>query len=355
MSSIVVLPSFSITPNKAVSYNSIFIKDKATNTLKRFQELNKTKVIKFSNKLESNKIKRSFHNFAISQNAYRTLKTKISWLYYLASKKSVKTKSGKSIFNFKIGFITLTLPVKQEHNTAYITKHCLNQFLTEVRELTGMCNYVWRLEFQKNGNVHYHIVTDTYIDYYIIRKIWNRQMYKIGYIQKYQNKMSKLTLLDYNKIYNKDNKVDFKVIKERYLENVKSNWANPPSVDVKSVVSDKSIANYISKYFAKSDTNAVICNPLDNEENSKGLRIWFCSRSLSKLDKISNFCEAVNYDIFALISYGEKVLKLTHKYCTVYYFEIFTMPKRVKDYIDKLLRNYAKGMHYKPWEPLLEL
>lgn len=346
---IVIVPSFSLIPNKLVGYNSIFVKDKKTNTLKRFNELKKTQAIKFKNVLESKKVKRKFHNYSISQNAYRNLKGKISWLYYLANNNKIELENKKHIYNFKMAFITLTLPTKQRHNTQYITNECLNQFITELRDKYNMRNYVWRLEFQKNGNVHYHIATDAYIPYSSIRKIWNRQMYKIGYSQEYQTKMSKLSLMDYNKLYNNNNKIEFKVIKERYVKGVKANWANPPTIDVKSVISNKSIANYISKYFAKGDNDGVIKNELDTEENSFGLRLWFCSRSLSKLSKVSNFCEAVDYDIFSIVSYAKSKLTLYHKYSKSVYFEISSMPNNARKWIDNILREYAKINNYQSW------
>lgn len=349
MQNIVIIPSISIQPNKVVSYNSIFVKSSVDNKLKTFRELNKTKAIKFDNKLKSNTVNKAFHNFQISSNAYRTLKSKINWLYFLANKSKQTTTKGKTIFNFKMAFITLTLPSKQKHNTSIITKECLNQFLTEVRQQYNMSNYVWRLEFQKNGNVHYHIATDVFIDYSIIQKIWNRQLYKLGYIQDFQKRMSKFNLYSYNKTFNADNKIDFNKIKERYNSGRASNWANPPSVDVKSVISDKSIANYISKYFSKGEMDNKKCNELDNEDNSKSLRLWFCSRSLSKLTKVSDFCDAFKEDIYFIISTAKDKLELFHKYCKVLYFEIRSLPKDSFHFINNLLRNYAKKNEYIPW------
>lgn len=346
---LVILPSFSLIPNKLVSYNSIFIKDKSTNELKRFSEIRKTKAIRFENVLKSKQVTKSFHNWEISKNAYRNLKSKISWLYYLANSNKITLENKKMIYNFKMAFITLTLPSKQKHNTQTITNECLNQFITELRDKYNMRNYVWRLEFQKNGNVHYHIATDAFIPYKEIRKVWNRQMYKLGYVQEYQKKFSGMSLTEYNNLYNQKGKIEFNKIKERFLKAKKANWANPPTVDVKSVVSNKSIANYISKYFSKGDNGGVIKNELDNEENSFGLRLWFCSRSLSKLSKVSNFCEAVKYDIFAIVSYAKSKLTLYNRYSSSTYFEIMSMPKKAKKWIEKILKGYANDKEYIPW------
>ena len=69
----------------------------------------------------------------------------------MAKSRYKKTLTGVEIYNFKINFMTLTLPAKQMHPTAVITKNAFNQFLTEIRELYKMENYVWRIEFQKTG------------------------------------------------------------------------------------------------------------------------------------------------------------------------------------------------------------
>lgn len=344
----IFIPSFSLEPNKVTSYNSVFIRNKINNTIKSIHEFKKPKIEKTHGINDDNIVTRSCHNFNISDNAYRTLKRKISWLYYLAKSKSVTTANGKSIYNFKIGFLTLTLPTKQKHPTSYISKNLLNQFLVEIREKTKMENYVWRLEFQKNGNVHYHLVTDTFLDYELTKKVWNRILYNHGYIQDYQKKFSSMSLMEYNAYTNSDNKKEFKNVATSYFKGRACNWSQPPTTDIKSVISNKAISNYISKYFAKTSDDNPIKNELDTDENSKSLRLWFCSRSLSKLKKISNYCDAVKYDIFAIVSYCEKVKKVIGKYATSIYFEIKEMSGNPRKWIEIILKDYSKKQGYIP-------
>lgn len=358
--SYVFIPSFSLEPNKVTSYNSVFIRSQNSNQIKSIHEFKTRKIISSSSSTHSksslqnshssiSNLSNNNHNFVISDNAYRNLKRRINWLYYLSKSKSVKTYSGKNIYNFKIGFITLTLPSKQKTCTKDVTNNLLNNFLTEVRQRTKMENYVWRLEFQKNGNVHYHIVTDTYLDYFFIRKIWNRILKLNGYISEYQNKFKNLSLSEYRNIVDKNHKIEFKNIAKRYAKNKSENWENPPSVDVKSVISNQAISNYISKYFSKENDENPIKNEFDNDENSKNLRLWFCSRSLSKLKTVSNFVEAVKYDIFSIISHSKKIKKIVGKYATSYYFEIKTMSGNARKWIELILRNYAKEKNYRAW------
>lgn len=377
----IFLPSFSLQPNKLVSFNSIFVKDYQTNkifglrekrntiksnhcdTIKSNQstnqpsqtELFKPKEIKHPvihnttiQKITTNQIKRQSHNFEISQNAYRNLKSKINWLYYLAKSKHVKTYAGKDIYNFKINFLTLTLPSKQLTPTKEVTTNLLNTFLTEIRQRTGMENYVWRLEFQKNRNVHYHIVTDTYLDYHFVLKIWNRILKHNGYITAYQEKFKNISLLEYNKLYNRDGKKEFSQIAKSYAKSKSQNWEQPNSVDCKSVISKKAIANYISKYFGKSKDSQPVSSELDTEENSENLRLWFCSRSLSKLKSVSNYCEAVDYDLFGIVSFCQEVKKVFLKYATVFYFEINKQTGKVRQWLEMLLKDYSKRQGYVP-------
>lgn len=366
----IILPAFSLEPNKLSTYNRVFMRSKLAKEAKKgtrmrtgvncdcvkhdFSSDDFRSYSRGSSGLKQieinslNKVTRRFHNFEISVNAHRTLKKKINWLYYLSKSKFVKTYSGKQIFNFKMAFITLTLPSKQRHPTIEITKDLFNQFLTEVRQRTKMQNYVWRLEFQKNGNVHYHIVTDTYLDYFFTRSIWNRILDKAGYIEPYTAKHQSLSLREYNNIYNPDRKTDFSIMAKRYANGCKNKWKSPNTVDVKSVISNKSISNYILKYFSKSANGNSICNALDTPENSKSLRLWFCSRSLSKLNSVSDFCEAVNFDIHSIVLKAKKVKEIYFKWAKVIYFDIKSFMQKERAFVEKMLTGYAQQQGYVP-------
>lgn len=366
----IFLPAFSLEPNKLSMYNRVFLRSKLAKDARKgtqmrtglncacvkdsftADDLKSYPIHKQTNaQLEitsKNKVTRAFHNFEISVNANRTLKKKINWLYYMAKAKSVRTYSGKHIFNFKMAFLTLTLPSKQKEPTVDITKKLFNQLLTEVRQRTGMANYVWRLEFQKNGNVHYHIATDTYLDYFFLKQIWNRILNKAGYIAPYTKKHKSLSLSQYNEMYNSDKKTDFSVMAKRYARGCADGWSNPNTVDAISVVSNKSIASYISKYFSKDTKGKTICNEHDTPENSKSLRLWFCSRSISKLNSVSDFCEAVDYDVYSLVLKSKEIHEIVFKWAKIIYFEIKSFYHRERAFIEQLLTNYAKKTGYLP-------
>ena len=342
------MPSFSIEPTKVSLFNRVFIRNQSTGELTTRHANKITRVVNHKTQQSSNLVSTKHHNFVISDNAYRTIKRKINWLHYLAKPKHVKTYNGKDIFNFKCAFITLTLPSVQKECTQEFTNLYFNQFLTEIRQRTKMQNYVWRLEFQKNGNVHYHIITDTYLDYFFVRSIWNRILSKGAYISDYQSRFINLNLSEYNNIINSDKKLEFKEVARRYAVGKKDNWTQPNSVDVKSVNNNQSISNYLSKYFAKDSKHDTTRNILDTHENSRKLRLWFCSRSLSKLKTVSDFVEAVDFSAQYLVDGVDKVKKVIHRYCTCYYFNVKDLPAFCKKELSLILLSYSRSLGYQP-------
>ena len=346
-SSIMLVPSFSITPHRLSIYNTVVRVNGNTREKVSITREEKNKLLANLHGGEYT-AKTRWHNFKISEHGRKTLMLKINWLYFLAKSRYKKSITGKEIHNFKLNFLTLTLASKQVHPTSEITKVCFNQFMTEIRERYKMENFVWRLEFQKNGNVHYHIVTDTFTEYHIVQKIWNRCQEKLGYVSAYNKKHALMSLNDYVKEYSKNGEVPFEVLKKRYSVGKRLEWRVPNSVDVKSVSSGKKITFYISKYFAKKENMNNNCNELDNMENSLGLRLWFCSRSLSKLDKITDFIEASKIDFLNIVTSVKDTLEVVHEYCTSYFFSFSSLLSKGKAVLGKFLRDYAYSRGYIP-------
>lgn len=344
------IPSFSLNSSRLSLYNTI-VKPISNNVYEkpRLTNIEKNKIWENLHGGEYTPETR-FHDFKISVSARKTMIEKINWLYFMASPRAKTSTQGKKVFNFRINFLTLTLPSKQIHPTSVITQQCLNQFLTELKQTHNLQNFVWRLEFQKNGNVHYHIVTDVFLDYTKTLKSWNRIISKLGYIKAYKEKHQAMGLNDYIKAYSNNGQTDIITLKKRYSRGRALEWSVPNSVDVKSVLGSKKIAFYISKYFGKKEKSGTDRNELDTMENSKGLRLWFCSRSLSKLKKIVDFVPAFSIDLVAIIRQAKDLFVCVHEYCTSLFYSISELPNTVKGVIIKLLRNYALSLDYQPNE-----
>lgn len=174
-------------------------------------------------------------------------------------------------------FITLTLPAKQVHEDGYLNRHALNRFITVMRRKGHMNHYVWRAEVQRNGNIHWHILSDIEVDYHIVREEWNAIMSDLGYIQLYADKHRNTTLADYLKIRKVDSDKAMAQAIAHYNKSTNEGWSDPNSIDVKRVSSVKSLRQYISKYVSKgSDENA----------RQLGCRHWGASDTLREVQEV---------------------------------------------------------------------
>ena len=343
---LIFVPSYSLTPHRLSLFNRRSRRQESDTIAKvKLSRDEKNKILANLHGGEYSKELR-FHSFKISEQARKTMILKIQWLYFMAKSRYKKSITGKEIHNFKLNFITLTLASKQVHPTAQITKECFNQFMVELRERYKIENYVWRLEFQKNGNVHYHIVTDCYTDFHIVQKVWNRCQEKLGYVTAYQKKHALMSLNDYVIAYSNNGEVPFETLKYRYAKGRSLEWRVPNSTDVKSVSSGKKISFYISKYFSKKENRNNACNPLDNKENSLGLRLWFCSRSLSKVDKVSDFIHSKSIDLLSIVTSVKDTLCVMHDYCISYFYSFSSLLNEHKVIIHKLLYDYCISTGY---------
>lgn len=343
-----IVPKASIRPNKIVFYN---------------QFINNFKKEKTDEKKISNTVRQEVrdmglpvrvqpvcnaHNFELSKKASARIKEKISWLYELSKIKTVTKGRNTPLYSFKMNFITLTLPSLQQHETAEITSVCLNQFLTECKAKFGLKNYVWRLEFQKNGNAHYHIATDSYIDYTSCKLIWNRCLQKLGYIERYQSKMLGMSFEEYRKNYSNNGEISFEKLRERFGRGSATRWDSPNTVDVRAVGNARNIAFYISKYITKKSDEKL--NPIvaAREPSTTNLRLWYCSKSLSALDKIEIFMEGMSDLVGDCLSGIQQAKKFIFDYCTVWYFNAVEQIGSTKRNLWLLYREYAYERGYVP-------
>lgn len=274
-------------------------------------------------------IERKFHNFQISAQSRKNIIEKIVWLNQFAKPRTIKTYSGKLLYNFRTSFITLTLPSPQHQPTAEISNECFDRFLTTLRNRLKMQNYVWKLEFQENGNVHYHLITDTYVDYFFALKHWNNIINKFGYVDEYQQKMSALSFQQYRMLPGNSANADIKVLASRYEKGRREKWRNPNTVDVKAVRTDGNLRYYLAKYFAK-EKGAGQGNQHDNEENSFGLRLAFWSRSLSKVTAISMPFDFYPFDFEVFFDGVKDVIIKTFDYCRIAFYNIRKLPAEHK-------------------------
>lgn len=364
----VVIPSLSLRPGKLVLYNTIVRPtvqvaeaeslpepERAPSSIQldaflhHLQEIQVTTVIQevVQAPAAAPRVRASnAHGFVLSPQAQKNMRDKVAWLYHYAKNQTITTTNGKVLAGFKMNFMTLKLPSVQQHTSDFITKNCLNQLITELAKKYQFRNYVWRLEYQKNGNLHYHIATDTYVDFYWLRGAWNRILNKYGYVDAYKARFSAMSFSEYCHATDFTKSVDFDTLKHRYAEGCRNGWKQPNSVDVKCVTNHKKIAYYISKYMGKG-SKAVDSRTLPIcEENSAHSRLWFCSRSLSRLKAISDFQELFNFDLVNFLDTEMRVVRRVFDYCVCYYFDWPDLSVAAKRLFGGLFREYGQRVGY---------
>lgn len=188
-------------------------------------------------------------NINLSKTSIKKIINACQWLEFIAKRKTYKTKNGKTI-KYKIQFITLTLSSKQIHTDGEIVKECLGNFLNECRNNYEMNNYIWRAERQKNGNIHFHIITDCGLNYWRLLRIWNRAQNKLGYIDRFKE------------------------------ENPNSEYAN--SVDTKKIFNTGKVERYVTKYLTKPSIKDTEESKIENEFKKLNCRNYSMSYSLSR-------------------------------------------------------------------------
>lgn len=248
------------------------------------------------------------HSGIISKKAKKRINNAIDWLLLLAQDKTVYSTKSKKKFKFKISFITLTLASTQQHSDNEIKKELLNHFLVEARKKWKVDKYVWRAEKQKNGNIHFHIVVDKFINYDELRNVWNRIQNKLGYVDEYQKKQKEFFKNGFK--FRPELSKNWSYAKQRkaYYKALSCNFTKPNSTDIHSVKGIKNLSSYLSKYCTKNPdyelqreaivkTKAYVFKPeIPVFEQMKPIKVykeqlvngksWGLSQSLSKMKNL---------------------------------------------------------------------
>lgn len=82
--------------------------------------------------------------------------------------------------NIGLRFITLTLPGIQLHSDQVLKRELLNKFLIWLK-YQGAKNYIWRAETQKTGKLHFHVITDVYLQKDKLNGYWLKLLNNLGY------------------------------------------------------------------------------------------------------------------------------------------------------------------------------
>lgn len=189
---------------------------------------------------------------------------------------------------FHLAFWTLTLSASQDFISDHeIKKQLLEPFLRIMRK-KGLRNYIWKAELQQNGNIHFHLLTDFFLPYTIIRDCWNNCQSKLGFIDSFE---------------------------KRY------GHRDPNSTDVRAVRSVNSLASYLAKYMLKPMEKAKqqkISPVLDQKRKGK---IWDCSLNLKTPNKEYDFLSDNLYSILHNLERTGQIKVKHEEFFKLYFFD----------------------------------
>jgi len=205
----IIIPYFSLYSDRIVIHPRIF-----TGISKR----------KYNSKSLKNLKKKKFAG-QISKTQKLIIKKRLTaWLTSIEIKNNQNKNSFTQHKHYPV-FITLTLSASQQHSDQEIKKRLLDQIIKVLKRKYKITEYFWRAEKQKNGNIHFHLIVDKYVDYKELKKEWNKIQNKLNYINRFAD-----------------------VFLHR----------NPNSVDVRSAEQVKNFVNYVLKYCLKDEKNQVV-------------------------------------------------------------------------------------------------
>jgi len=202
------------------------------------------------------------YNGFVSEKTAREVTRRISNLIEIAPR-------GKRV----VSFVTLTLPSTQKHDDNFIKRHLLGDFIQVIQKKYRVKNYIWKAEAQKNGNIHFHIMADSYLPNVArvaskrqgrINEIWNNICSRYGYLDTYKRDR----LNDYRK---------GKLTEAQIYWQKKFNFSVPNSTDVHPLKSKTKPESYINKYIAKPEKDRRLIDG----------RIIGCSDQLKEIDSFT--------------------------------------------------------------------
>lgn len=191
----------------------------------------------------------------LSFNSQKRIRLAIDWMLAAAQPKLLKVKKTDKYYTFRISFATLTLPTQKNKSDQDI-KSIFNSFLTMAKYRFGLKTYIWKAEPQKRGTIHFHLTSDCFIHWRMLRFAWNR------------------------------------LLKREGLTGIHT---DPNSTDIHAVYKIKNLAAYLAKYYCKSYIKNISDLPSDqvfqmtDEEITDKVRrpisgrLWGCSHNLSRI------------------------------------------------------------------------
>lgn len=239
-------------------------------------------------------------------------------------------------------FLTLTLSSKQIHDDNTIKRELLNPFIIWLKEEKKAKNYFWRAEPQKNGNIHFHIITDIFINANELNTKWNKLQNKLGYIDRYAEKQKEKYkhgfFVDYGKI--KTQSIEKQA--EIYKRAKACGFTNAPSTHLVQLDFKKNAIAYVCKYVTKSgkyEPKNEVGSYNKKQYRTIDGRIWGCSDELRNLKYYAEFAYSEIGSNEEICKFTDELEKLDKEEVTIKRtsdFTVYILKKNIKNYYQKM-------------------
>jgi hypothetical protein len=269
-----------IYSDKIVRYTPIFHK--------KIDEVKREKCIK---NLEKEKL-----TGVLSQATKSFIRQRLdTWLNSLLMAYSLRVQDKNKALRMPV-FVTVTLSSEQKHDDNTIKRHLLNVLIEKLKYHYPVNNLFWRAEAQDNGNIHFHIITDTFIPHKHLQQLWNEIQNTHGYIEPFTKKHG---------------------------------HSNPPSTHIMSVKDVKDFVRYVIKYATKDEGKRPI----------KG-RIWGMSDSLRNFVSLTTDLDSDVWNDLEKLKEKKAIYEVNTDHFSVFYSNLTFTDKRNAPAIYNLLNKY---------------
>lgn len=187
----------------------------------------------------------------------------------------------KGALRRRINFLTLTLPSEQKHSDNEIKRRCINRLLINLERNCDVKIWIWVAELQKNGNIHFHLLIDSYVPFVVISKCGNIIEYAgtrdkcIKYTNSEKNKGKRV--INYAE-FAWNNALDALGYIEDFAKKFRHRY--PPTTQIEAIKGHEIAGQYITKYITKNNSNSA-----KNNRKIEG-RLWGCCDALKEFGNI---------------------------------------------------------------------
>ena len=248
---------------------------------------------------EANLTRGEYNGFMSPKTKSKVKRYIDTWLQAVETIKRRKIKNSLDK-NPYIAFVTLTLQSKQIHTDNEIKAKCLTPYIETLKRKYNVRNYFWRAEAQANGNIHFHLLIDSFIKWESVREEWNKCTEKLNYITEFEKKHG---------------------------------HRDPNSTDIHSLDEIRSVTHYVIKYCCKSDGYRPI----------KG-RIHGCSDTIRDLKPYEFVIELEDHELIEKATEYKNAYVLNDVCFTYIGLPVYKFLKSVKSNKLKELNNFYEDI-----------